>query len=422
MNDTQDLFLSKDILPLFDYTLNSDSHSALYELLQNPLSSIAQINDRQAILKQIILSVSRWNDYYYPKIEYADSHKFLCHFPLGDLKKVDFLTYKLKKQKNNILLGEYAQLINFLSKIENDFTGNIELKEFPHKYQEDLRFVINYLHSFKLQHYLSKIRKGKLGYTSIQELNAIVSENRKNGDTLLFFEKLALFEAYLSIGKAIYKNNFQFATMNENCFQLTELYHPLLSNPVKNDIVIKNNIVLITGANMSGKSTLLKSIGLCVYLTHLGLAMPASAGTIPFYDHVSIQINHSDDLKNGYSHFMNEIIKLKNVIHQAHEGKRCFAIFDELFKGTNYEDALAISVKTIKGLQKFATSTFFISTHIIELRQKIAEANVQVSPYYIDCKIVEETPTFSYVLKTGWSNLQIGQLLFNKEGLNNLLD
>lgn len=422
MNDTQDLFLSKDILPLFDYTLNLDSQSMLFEVLQKPLSSIDQINNRQAILKQIILSISRWNDYYYPKIEYADSHKFLCHFPLEDLKKIDFLTYKFKKQKNNILLGEYAQLIHFLSKLENDFAGNIEVKEFPHKYQEDLRFLINYLHSFKLQYYRSKIRKGTLGYTSIQELNAIVSENRKNGDTLLFFDKLALFEAYLSIGKAICKNNFQFATMNENCFQLTELYHPLLSNPIKNDIVINNNIVLITGANMSGKSTLLKSIGLCVYLTHLGLAMPASAGTIPFYDNVSIQINHSDDLKNGYSHFMNEIIKLKNVVHQAHEGKRCFAIFDELFKGTNYEDALAISVKTIKGLQKFATSTFFICTHIIELRQKIAEANAQVSPYYIDCKIIEGTPDFSYVLKTGWSNLQIGQLLFNKEGLNSLLD
>ena len=89
MNDTQDLFLSKDILPLFDYTLNLDSQSMLFEVLQKPLSSIDQINNRQAILKQIILSISRWNDYYYPKIEYADSHKFLCHFPLEDLKKID---------------------------------------------------------------------------------------------------------------------------------------------------------------------------------------------------------------------------------------------------------------------------------------------------------------------------------------------
>lgn len=87
MNDTQDLFLSKDILPLFDYTLNLDSQSMLFEVLQKPLSSI---NDRQAILKQVILSISRGNDYYYPKIEYEDSHKFLCHFPLEELKKVDF--------------------------------------------------------------------------------------------------------------------------------------------------------------------------------------------------------------------------------------------------------------------------------------------------------------------------------------------
>lgn len=419
MNNTQDLLLEKDILPLFDYTLNPDSKFVLSQLLQKTLPSVEEIRNRQSIIQQIIASKSLYHDYHYPKIEYTDSHKFLCYFPIEDLKKKEYIIYLLQKNKKNILLGEYMQLIYFLAKIEQQLKDNIDLKLFPKKYQEDLRFILNYLASFKPRQHKSKISKNKFGYKSVQGLNTIVSQKRKNGDTLLFFEKLNLFETYISIAKAIKTHDFHFAEMDASSLKLEDLYHPLLTNPVKNNVEIIDSVILITGANMSGKSTLLKSLGLCVYLSHLGLAIPASAGRIPFYDSISIQINHSDDLKNGYSHFMNEIIKLKEVVHQAHEGKRCFAVFDELFKGTNYEDALAISVKTITGLQKFATSTFFISTHIAELEHKLASA--KVSPYYVDCEIKNETPIFLYKLKSGWSKLQIGQLLFRKEGLNDLL-
>ncbi|TDQ81721.1 MutS-related protein [Sphingobacterium yanglingense] len=422
INNTQDLFLLKDILPLFDYTLNPDSKSILERLLQHPLSSVAEIKGRQTILQQIIDSKLLCDEYDYRKIEYIDTHRFLSSFPLEDLNQQDYLQYILKKRKRNTLLGEYQQLIYFLAKIEQQLRENLDIKAFPKHYQEEVRLILNYLQSFRPKHYKSKLAKDKFGYKSIQELNAIVYEKRKNGDTVAFFEKLSLFEAYISISKGICKHDFHFAEIGNNQFQLSGFYHPLLQAPIKNDIDIKNNVVLLTGANMSGKSTLLKAIGLCVYLGHLGLAIPAYSGSIPFYDSISIQINHSDDLKNGYSHFMNEIIKLKDVVLQADSGKRCFAIFDELFKGTNHEDAFAISVKTIIGLQKFKTSTLFISTHIAELKNELDQSPITADAYYIDCQIRDELPVFSYVLKTGWSNLQIGRLLFKKEGLNDLLD
>lgn len=422
MNNTQDLLIQNDILPLFDYTLNADSKSVLADILQKPLSSIAEIKVRQSIIQQIINCKPLWDEYSYSKIEYTDTYKFLSFFAVEDLKPKEYLIYRFKKQKRNILEGEYMQLIPYLYNLEMMIKDKIDINAFPKKYQDDLKFIINFITSFKPKHYKSKISKDKFGYKSIQQLNTIVSDKRRTGDTAVFFGKLNLFEAYISIAKAISKNNYQFVELNEDrIFKLSEFYHPLLSNPVKNNIDLVDNIALITGANMSGKSTLLKSLGLCVYLSHLGLAVPATKGSIPFYDSISIQINHSDDLKNGYSHFMNEIIKLKDVVQQANEGKRCFAVFDELFKGTNYEDALAISVKTVVGLEKFDTSTFFISTHITELKNKLEITKVNYSPYYIDCEIHNDTPTFSYVLKRGWSNLKIGKLLFKKESLNDLL-
>lgn len=422
MNNTHDLLIESDILPLFDYTLNADSKSVLADILRKPLPTIADIKFRQSIIQQIINCKPLWNEYVYNKIDYTDTYKFLSYFSIDDLKPREYLIYWFKKQKRNILEGEYIQLIQYLSKLEKIIKDNIDIKAFPKKYQEDLWFIINFITSFKPKHYKSKINKDKFGYKSVQQLNRIVSDKRKTGDTITFFEKLNLLEAYISIAKAISKNKYQFIVLNEErIFKLSEFYHPLLVNPVKNSIDLVDNIALITGANMSGKSTLLKSLGLCVYLSHVGLAVPAAEGSIPFYDSIAIQINHSDDLKNGYSHFMNEIIKLKDVVQQASEGKRCFAVFDELFKGTNYEDALAISVKTVLGLGKFDTSTFFISTHIAELKNKLEIHHVNCSPYYIDCEIELDTPTFSYVLKKGWSNLKIGQLLFRKEGLNELL-
>jgi DNA mismatch repair protein MutS len=83
---------------------------------------------------------------------------------------------------------------------------------------------------------------------------------------------------------------------------------------------------------MSGKSTLLKSVSLCVYLGHNGLAVPASKAIMPFFSTISVAINLTDSIVSGYSYVMSEIIALKNVLAEARENKQCFAVFDELFR------------------------------------------------------------------------------------------
>ncbi|TYR32192.1 hypothetical protein FXV77_19505 [Sphingobacterium phlebotomi] len=165
------------------------------------------------------------------------------------------------------------------------------------------------------------------------------------------------------------------------------------------------------------KSTFLKAIAISVYLGHLGIAIPAEEAKFPFFQNICIYINHTDNLRQGYSHFLREVKNLKEVALKASEGTPIFAIFDEIFKGTNMNDALQITRATTQGLAQFHQSVFFISTHIDELKDM---ASTAVNSYFLDCKVEGGIPRFSYQLKEGWSSVQIGKILFKNEGLYDL--
>jgi len=120
-------------------------------------------------------------------------------------------------------------------------------------------------------------------------------------------------------------------------------------------------------------------------------------------------------------HFMTEIKSLKSVVTEAVNTKKCFAVFDELFRGTNVEDALEISKTTILGLTKFSNSWFFISTHLHQLKEIIMRHDDKIGTRFIECILDNDNPVFTYKLQAGWSDLKIGQLLFEREGLDRLL-
>ena len=93
-------------------------------------------------------------------------------------------------------------------------------------------------------------------------------------------------------------------------------------------------------------------------------------------------------------------------------------MFDVLFSGTSAEDAFEICKTTIDGLSKFEKSYFIISTHLQALKSVSGDG---IASYYIDCELVNNQPTFTYQLKEGWSEVKVGRILFEKEGLNRLL-
>ena len=265
------------------------------------------------------------------------------------------------------------------------------------------------------------VREARAADTIIDmaRLIRMIEQKCRSGEMDVFWNDFFIFEAFLSISKGILKHHFNFPSFIDDGLSIKGFYHPLIRNPVVNSIVIRDKLALITGPNMSGKSTLLKAIGLCVTLAHLGLAVPAENCELAFFDVIAVAINLNDDILSGYSHFMTEIINLKNILQEARKSKRCFAIFDELFRGTNPEDALAISHKTIAGVTQIRHSCFFISTHLYQLRESTA-TNSFIQTHYLDCLMIKGKPVFTYTLREGWSDLRIGQILFEQEGLNEL--
>ena len=77
---------------------------------------------------------------------------------------------------------------------------------------------------------------------------------------------------------------------------------------------------------------------------------------------------------------------------------------------------------TIKGLVKFTNSLFLISTHLHQLKDMKEIKNGSVATCFIECELNDNIPAFTYKLKDGWSDLKLGRILFEKEGLNNMLE
>ncbi len=418
MNSIQDLNLEREILPLFNFTLNDFSKKALLHILNNPLSTESKIIERQNVLNGFLENNNILNDYSYTPLYLKEVHNFLTHFSY-DKKRENSLKYRIlisKKEKYQ-RQSKLIQLVLFFYRIHSYYFKRINSKHFPKDYKKKLQNLNDFFIGFNLDHYEFLIREQKIKDKHFKEISEIISKLKKNIQISEFWEDFFLFEAYLSISIGVFKHKYNFPKIGTSQLSLSSFYHPALKNPIENNFDSNSNVILLTGPNMSGKSTLLKAISLCVYLGHVGFAIPALKAEIPLFHNFAIHINHRDNLLNGYSHFMTEVKNLKNIALKAANNENCFAVFDELFNGTNAEDAFDIISTTLKGLTQFNKSIFFISSHLQQLKEIDEVSNRNVSSYYIDCVLKNQTPTFTYKLKKGWSDIKVGKVLFEKEGL-----
>jgi DNA mismatch repair ATPase MutS len=201
------------------------------------------------------------------------------------------------------------------------------------------------------------------------------------------------------------------------------LFHLLLDQPVPYDIKLnrEKNFMFLTGANMAGKSTFIKSLGSAVYLAHLGMGVPASQMKLSLFDGLLSNINIMDNLSKGESYFYNEVQRIKSTITKISDGRSWLILIDELFKGTNVEDAMKCSSIVIEGLVKKQESIFILSTHLYEIGESLKK-HANISFNYFETSMVNEQFSFSYQLKDGISNDRLGYLILKKEGVVEMLE
>ncbi len=250
-------------------------------------------------------------------------------------------------------------------------------------------------------------------------------ENYKSA-TLELIDLYGRMEAWYSMAVAVKTYNLQFPEFIEQetpLIKAKELYHILLQKPVAYTLQMDpdQNFLFLTGANMAGKSTLIKSVGSAVFLAHLGMAVPAQEMQLTLFDGLLTNINVVDNIAKGESYFYNEVQRIKNTIERINTGKKWLVLIDELFKGTNVQDAMKCSTTVIKGLIKIKNSLFILSTHLYEISEELT-TYPNISFRYFETLFENDKLEFSYQLKEGVSNDRLGYVILKKEKVVEMLD
>ena len=235
----------------------------------------------------------------------------------------------------------------------------------------------------------------------------------------------ARIDAWLGMAKAVVKYQLTFPQYIESdkpVLNITGLYHLLLSTPIAYDINLNDsaNFLFLTGANMAGKSTFIKAIGSAVFLAHVGMGVPAKNMQLTCFDGLLSNINVVDNLIKGESYFYNEVQRIKATVSKISDGRKWLILIDELFKGTNVQDAMKCSTVVIEGLHKKTNSLFILSTHLYEIAQDLKQHH-NITFRYFETAIVNDQLQFSYQLKEGISNDRLGYLILKKEGVVDML-
>jgi DNA mismatch repair ATPase MutS len=212
--------------------------------------------------------------------------------------------------------------------------------------------------------------------------------------------------------KGVFKNNFYACLKDEN--------------PIKNTIKFKNNLI-ITGPNASGKTTILKSTLINIIFTQqFGCGFYESSNFAPF-KHIHCYLN-IPDTSGRDSLFQAEARRCKQILDSVNDNKRetHFCAFDELYSGTNPEEAETSAAAFMIYLQKYKNVTSLLTTHFVKVCKKLDKVEG-----IINCKMVTEKKDskilYKYKLENGISEVKGGinvltQMNYPKEIINNTIN
>jgi DNA mismatch repair ATPase MutS len=237
---------------------------------------------------------------------------------------------------------------------------------------------------------------------------------------------LYLLDVYLSVAAVARERGFVFPVAlpgSEKGVRLEGVYHPQVKAAIPNNIHIDSdgNVIFLTGANMAGKSTFMKSLSIALFVAHMGFPVAASKMEFSVLDGIYTTINLPDNLGMGASHFYAEVLRVKKMVQELRQSKRLFIVFDEMFRGTNVKDAYEATIAITAGFALKRESIFIISTHIIEAGDVLKEKCSNVRFHYLPTLMNGNTPVYTYTLEQGITADRHGMVIINNEGILGIL-
>ncbi len=409
-----------------DFTRTIGGHNSLKIFLQRPLNSLNKIEETQKIIQQIIKVHDAW-----PAIITNGTVMVVERFfetQLDEIPKqpntISALSYKLLNGSDfSILKYSVFHFSSFVTGLRQilSLLGKSDVPEILQGMFKRIQFLLDRPLVNKIK---AHDKEKNLTYAEIITLGSFLRRKFK-AECYELIEIYSRLDAYYSMAMACINYGYVFPKVLDTVephLKVRELYHPLLSTPVAYDteLMAEKNFLFLTGANMAGKSTFIKAVGVSVYLAHVGMGVPAREMEISFFDGLHSNIQVVDNIVKGESFFFNEVQRIRKTIEKISNGKKWLILIDELFKGTNVQDAMKCSTTVIEGLLKMHNGIFILSTHLYEIGEALKKyKNIQFN--FFETEVKDDQLMFSYHLKEGISNDRLGYLILKKEGVVDLL-
>ncbi len=361
----------QDILRLKDYIIYSVN--ALNLIKDENIKKNFAFYDLQDIIKLIDTAIESLDSEYIIKLNYnqeLDKYRSLQNDSLKEILLLEDKDRKNTKIKNlkikyNKILGYFYEITKSnLNLVPDYFIKRATLVNSE-------RFVTEELKTLETEILTAKDKFETLEKELFSEIK------KKLLDSLYRIKKLSEKIAYLdfivNLAYIARKNKYVRASISEDVLVLKNSRHPVIEKNLKDTAFIENDayfdtnkyIKVITGPNMSGKSTYMRQIAIALYLNQIGSFVPASEARLPIVDRIFTRIGASDDISRGNSTFMVEMKEVNEILKFA--TKDSFIVLDEVGRGTSTNDGLSIAFAILEYISKKIKAKTIFSTHYHEI-------------------------------------------------------
>jgi len=419
---------SDSILSLFNRTSTLNGSKLLEELFSCPLSDAETINARVEKIRYLNIVKAKFP---FSSELFDQAEQYLAN--TDERTKLPAEKPSLETKLTSLVASntEYKLIVNgisalaaILQELDDFISDTLLLSGSSFKKDRETETICVLLDEEPVSLLIQENLKNKLSYEKLASYDLILRfRHRETVKQILRY--IYQLDVYITVAKVATERNYTFPKAlhkEEHVIKMKGFYHPQLKKAVPNTIHItpNSNVVFLTGANMAGKSTFMKSLGIAMYLAHMGFPVAAKMMEFSVLDGIYTTINLPDNLGIGASHFYAEVLRIKKVAKELSTGRYIFVIFDELFRGTNVKDAYEATIAITSAFAKKRNSMFVISTHIIEAGDILKQHN-NISFKYLPTSMSGTIPEYTYTLESGITDDRHGMVIINNEGILELL-
>ena len=352
-----------------------------------------------------------------------------CSFAIASSKLIRKITRIQESYHKTLkMLSTYVRLIELADKqpMESDILISLKeaFKSNGKKAPEVLGMLAKELDRLDLRNnlILYALLEGNMFWQLRQMLRIEHWKEEYGAHLLQWLEALGKLDALCALGTFAFNHpEYTYPTITDEpfVFRAKNMGHPLMPRKqcVVNDVEIPQRpyFLIITGANMAGKSTYLRTIGCNYILACIGASVCCSSLEI-YPAHLMTSLRTSDSLAHNESYFFAELKRLQQILDRLKNGEEMFIILDEILKGTNSMDKQKGSFALVKQLLQLKTNGI-IATHDLLLGDLIQHFPDEISNYCFEADIQHDELTFSYKLREGIAQNMNACFLMQKMGI-----